>query len=416
MKYSFLPLVLLVLIASPLLALSAATTITVTTQPVYHPGQTVFIEGTAPANTQVGVTIYNPQGKAVFSNVTTSNANGVYSLKAFTFPSQATTTLPYGTYTVQVGTSTGFTNSTTFQFLPLTATVRVLVVNPQGVPVSGATVTADSVSATTNSSGVAVLSLPTGNYTLKVVPPSPYAPTSESISVVAPNMYSFTVTVQIQELSLTVVKAVSPNVNLQDLTSGTGITMTGGTTLTIWSTVTFAGAPISTATVIAMYNGTNYTATYMNGYYVVNISVPNVQYETDLILTASYSGMTSTPVVLPLTVNLNEQKVIESLNATVTSLSQQVTSLSSTVSSLSSTVSSLSSTVSSLSTTLGKLNSTLGSLQQSVSTLSSEYTTLNSKVNALSGLSGTVDIALAVSIIAIIISIVVLILLFRKVS
>ncbi|MCY0861241.1 MAG: alpha-2-macroglobulin, partial [Metallosphaera prunae] len=42
--------------------------------------------------------------------------------------------------------------------------------------------------------------------------------------------------------------------------------------------------------------------------------------------------------------------------------------------------------------------------------------TLNSRVNALSGLSGTVDIALAVSIIAIIISIVVLILVFRKIS
>ncbi|WP_409366454.1 S-layer protein SlaB [Metallosphaera sp. D4-4] len=416
MKYNLLPLILLSLLVAPLLAMGSAPAITVTTQPVYHPGQTVFISGVTSPNTLVGITIYNPQGKAVYSNTTTSGPNGDYSLKAFTFPLQESTTFPFGTYTVQVGTQTGFTNSTTFQFLPLTATVNVLVVNPQGVPIQGATVTADSVTATTNASGQAVLNLPTGTYTLKVVPPSPYSPASENITVTAPNTYSFKITVQIQELALQVVSATSPNVNLKDLTSGTSITMIGGTTLTLMSMVTFAGQPISTATVTAMYNGTMYNATYMNGYYVITISVPNTQYETDLVIQATYSGMQSNTVTLPLTVNVNEQAIIASLNSTIQSLESQISSLSSTVSTLSSSVTSLSNTVSSLSSTVSKLNGTVASLQGSVSTLSSEYSTLNSRVNALSGLSGTVDIALAVSIIAIIISIVVLILVFRKIS
>jgi len=232
MKLSFLPLLLLGLGLAlvPMALAGTSTPITVTTQPVYHPGQTVFIEGTTAPNTLVGVTIYNPQGKAVYSNTTTSNANGIYTLKAFTFPSQPTAILPFGTYTVVVGTSTGFTNSTTFQFSPLTATVNVLVVNPQGVPVSGATVTADGQTAVTNSSGQATISLATGNYTLKVIPPAPYSPATQTISVVALQTYSFKITVQIQQLALQVVSATSPNDNLKDLTSGTGITVVGGTT------------------------------------------------------------------------------------------------------------------------------------------------------------------------------------------
>ena len=411
MKLSFLPLLLLGLGLAlvPMALAGTSTPITVTTQPVYHPGQTVFIEGTTAPNTLVGVTIYNPQGKAVYSNTTTSNANGIYTLKAFTFPSQPTAILPFGTYTVVVGTSTGFTNSTTFQFSPLTATVNVLVVNPQGIPVSGATVTADGQTAVTNSSGQATISLATGNYTLKVIPPAPYSPATQTISVVAPQTYSFKITVQIQQLALQVVSATSPNDNLKDLTSGTGITVVGGTTLTVESVVTFAGQPVSTATVTAQFNGTMYNFTYTNGMYVLTLTMPNVQYESDLVITATYAGMTSNTVTLPVTVNQNTEALISQLESLVNSLSQNISSLTS-------TVNSLTSTVNSLKTFISTLNSSVAGLQGSVSTLNSEYNTLNSRVNALSGLSGTVDIALAVSIIAIIISIVVLILVFRKIS
>ena len=411
MKLSFLPLLLLGLGLAlvPMALAGTSTPITVTTQPVYHPGQTVFIEGTTAPNTLVGVTIYNPQGKAVYSNTTTSNANGIYTLKAFTFPSQPTAILPFGTYTVVVGTSTGFTNSTTFQFSPLTATVNVLVVNPQGIPVSGATVTADGQTAVTNSSGQATISLATGNYTLKVIPPAPYSPATQTISVVAPQTYSFKITVQIQELAIQVVSATSPNDNLKDLTSGTGITVVGGTNLTVESVVTFAGQPVSTALVTAQFNGTMYNFTYTNGMYVLTLTMPNVQYESDLVITATYAGMTSNTVTLPVTVNQNTEALISQLESLVNSLSQNISSLTSTVNSLTSTVNSLKASISTL-------NSSVAGLQGSVSTLNSEYNTLNSRVNALSGLSGTVDIALAVSIIAIIISIVVLILVFRKIS
>ena len=418
MKLSFLPLLLLGLGLAlvPMALAGTSTPITVTTQPVYHPGQTVFIEGTTAPNTLVGVTIYNPQGKAVYSNTTTSNANGIYTLKAFTFPSQPTAILPFGTYTVVVGTSTGFTNSTTFQFSPLTATVNVLVVNPQGVPVSGATVTADGQTAVTNSSGQATISLATGNYTLKVIPPAPYSPATQTISVVALQTYSFKITVQIQQLALQVVSATSPNDNLKDLTSGTGITVVGGTILTVESVVTFAGQPVSTALVTAQFNGTMYNFTYTNGMYVLTLTMPNVQYESDLVITATYAGMTSNTVTLPVTVNQNTEALISQLNSTLINLEKQLNSLSQNISSLTSTVNSLTSTVNSLKASISTLNSSVAGLQGSVSTLNSEYTTLNSRVNALSGLSGTVDIALAVSIIAIIISIVVLILVFRKIS
>jgi hypothetical protein len=242
-----------------------------------------------------------------------------------------------------------------------------------------------------------------------VIPPAPYSPATQTISVVALQTYSFKITVQIQELALQVVSATSPNINLKDLSSGTGITVVGGTTLTVESVVTFAGQPVSTALVTAQFNGTMYNFTYTNGMYVLTLTMPNVQYESDLVISATYAGMTSNTVTLPVTVNQNTEALISQLESLVNSLSQNISSLTS-------TVNSLTSTVNSLKTSISTLNSSVAGLQGSVSTLNNEYTTLNSRVDALSGLSGTVDIALAVSIIAIIISIVVLILVFRKIS
>ncbi|AEB94536.1 S-layer protein SlaB [Metallosphaera cuprina] len=410
MRFNFLPLILLTFLVVPVISFASPAIITVSTQPVYHPGQTVFIEGTTSPNTLVGITIYNPSGSVIYSNTTTSSSTGAYQLKAFTFPSSPTGPYQYGTYTVHVGTSQGLTNSTTFQFQPLLSTVTVIVVNPQGSPVSGATVQANSAQNVTNGSGIATLQLPSGTYTLRVVPPAPYATAEENITVTAPQPLTVKVTVQVQALILSVVKVISPNVYLQNVQSGTGITMLGGTTLTVYTTVTYLGQPVSGATVTATYNGTTYTAQYMNGNYVFNVTVNNVQYESDLQIVATYAGMNSNQVTLPLTVNLNEQAAI---SKTLSSLNASLISLTNTVNSLSGTVSSLTNTVNSLTQKLSSLNASITSLQSSVQTLNSEYSSLSGRVGSI---SGTVDIALAVSVIAIIIAIVVLILLFRKVS
>ncbi|MEM0279547.1 carboxypeptidase regulatory-like domain-containing protein [Metallosphaera sp.] len=403
MRFNFLPLILLTFLVVPVISFASPAIITVSTQPVYHPGQTVFIEGTTSPNSLVGVTIYNPSGSVIYSNTTTSSSTGAYQLKAFTFPSSPTGPYQYGTYTVHVGTSQGLTNSTTFQFQPLLSTVTVIVVNPQGTPVSGAIVQANSAQNVTNGSGIATLLLPSGTYTLRVVPPSPYATAEENITVTAPQPLTVKVTVQVQALILSVDKVVSPNVNLQNVQSGTGITMLGGTTLTVYTTVTYLGQPVSGATVTATYNGTTYTAQYMNGNYVFNVTVNNVQYESDLQIVATYAGMNSNQVTLPLTVNLNEQAAI----------SKTLSSLNASLISLTNTVNSLTNTVNSLTQKLSSLNASITSLQSSVQTLNSEYSSLSGRVGSI---SGTVDIALAVSVIAIIIAIVVLILLFRKVS
>ncbi|MEM0113413.1 MAG: alpha-2-macroglobulin, partial [Metallosphaera sp.] len=383
MRFNFLPLILLTFLVVPVISFASPAIITVSTQPVYHPGQTVFIEGTTSPNSLVGVTIYNPSGSVIYSNTTTSSSTGAYQLKAFTFPSSPTGPYQYGTYTVHVGTSQGLTNSTTFQFQPLLSTVTVIVVNPQGTPVSGAIVQANSAQNVTNGSGIATLLLPSGTYTLRVVPPSPYATAEENITVTAPQPLTVKVTVQVQALILSVDKVVSPNVNLQNVQSGTGITMLGGTTLTVYTTVTYLGQPVSGATVTATYNGTTYTAQYMNGNYVFNVTVNNVQYESDLQIVATYAGMNSNQVTLPLTVNLNEQAAI----------SKTLSSLNASLISLTNTVNSLTNTVNSLTQKLSSLNASITSLQSSVQTLNSEYSSLSGRVGSI---SGTVDIALAV--------------------
>ncbi|MEM3830089.1 MAG: alpha-2-macroglobulin, partial [Conexivisphaerales archaeon] len=406
MRFSFLPLILLTFLVVPVISFASPAIITVSTQSVYHPGQTVFIEGTTSPNTLVGISIYNPSGSLIYSNTTTSSATGTYQLKAFTFPSSPTGPYQYGTYTVHVGTSQGLTNSTTFQFQPLLSTVTVIVVNPQGTPVSGATVQANSAQNVTNSSGIATLQLPSGTYTLRVVPPTPYVTAEENITVIAPQPLTVKVTVQVPVLILSVDKVVSPNVNLQNVQSGIGIIMLGGTTLTVYTTVTYLGQPVSGATVTATYNGTTYTAQYMNGNYVFNVTVNNVQYESDLQIMATYAGMNSNQVILPLTVNLNEQAAISktlstlnasliSLNSTVNSLTQKLSSLNASITSLQSSVQTLNSEYSSLSGTVSSLNSTVNSLTQKLSSLNASITSLQSSVQTLnseySSLSGTVS-------------------------
>ena len=314
--------------------LASAPVITVTTAPVYHPGQTVVVEGTAPPNTEIGISVYNPNDVVVCATVVNSTSSGTYEAVLFTFPSTATSEYPYGTYTVKVGTSNGFTNETTFQFEPELATVLVEVFNPQNLPVSGAKVCAVGTpySAITNSTGEAVLMLPSGTYTIKVIPPSPYVETEKTLTVVAPQSYTLKFTVEVEELSIDLNEVMGFNstggieVDITSPSPGSTITMLGNGTLYMYVIVYYAGMPVSNATVSAMFDNMMYTGVYNStvGMYVIKIPIPNVQFEGDAVINATYSTFTASETML-LSIEYNQEQEIIELHNEINTLSTYLT-------------------------------------------------------------------------------------------
>ncbi|MCG3110163.1 hypothetical protein L3N51_02460 [Metallosphaera sp. J1] len=164
--------------------------VSINTGGVHYPGL-VTISGETSPFTEVNISVYGPGGVQVMREMTDSG--GEYS-------AQLTVSTP-GEYRVVVETSTGIENSTTFTVLPRLANVTIHVVNSRGSPVSGVEVQVGNESGTTNSSGMVVFSLPTGNYTVRLTPPYPYVEENRTISVVAPGDYTFTIALAVLNLS-----------------------------------------------------------------------------------------------------------------------------------------------------------------------------------------------------------------------
>ncbi|BDC19522.1 carboxypeptidase regulatory-like domain-containing protein [Acidianus sp. HS-5] len=320
--------------------LAADSVITVTTAPIYHPGQTVVVEGTAPPNVEVGISVYNPNGVDVYSTIVNSTSSGEYSAVLFTFPSAANSQYPYGTYAIKVGTNTGFTNETTFEFEPQLATVVVQVFNSQNIPIQGAKVSAVGTPyfAITNSTGEAVLMLPSGTYTIQVVPPSPYVTTQKTITVVAPKSYTLKFTVEVQEVAVDITKVLGYNsthatiVDILSPAQNINIDTLGNSILIICAIVTYAGIPVSNATVTATFDGASYPGKYNAtvGAYEIMITIPNMQFEGNLIINATYTNPSGTFTATEeefLTVQYNQEQEILNLTKEVNSLKVELSTL-----------------------------------------------------------------------------------------
>jgi len=447
-----LKLVSVILLASIFLVLpvtSATTTITVTVNhPVIHPGQTLVVSGTTSPNVEVGITVFNPQGQAVASVVTNSSSSGIYTAAVVTFPSQANSLFPFGTYTVHVGTSTGFTNSTTFQFSPQTYPLVVQVLNPVGIPVQGATVSINGLTETTNSSGEASFQLEAGTYTLMVSAPG-YVTTQKTVTIPTTEV-PFVVTLQTQALKVSV-NTISITYNGTTttaplITPETFVPLPGGTSVTASVTVTYQGSPTTMATVTASLNGQPVTVTSTSTGYMVSFSVPNTDELANLTITANMSGSSAT-YILPISVMYNPQQAVSSINRELENLSAlinqidhylsgnvsalhsqlaalttqlnllsnalsgNVSALNSKLSNLSTQLNSLTGDINSLTSSLSTLNSSVHDLSGQVNTLQGEYTSLHSQVSSASTI---VYGSLAVAVVAIIIAVVALVLVSRR--
>ncbi|NON61308.1 alpha-2-macroglobulin, partial [Acidianus sp. RZ1] len=334
-KYSFPILFLIMTMLATSLATSvmaSTTVITVTTAAVYHPGQTVVVEGTAPPNVKVGMSVYNPNNVLVYSTIVNSTSSGTYQAVLFTFPSAATSECPYGTYTVDVGTSTGFTNSTTFEFEPLQSLITVEVFNPSNVAVQGANVYVNStLVGTTNSSGELSFYEPSGTYDIMVVPPSPYVPESKVVTVVAPTPVTEKFVVQQEQLTMAITKVLAYNSSdymIVDLTNvniqTTPIYVVGNSTLWIYVNTFFEGKPVTNATVSLLVDGMTYSGVYNTsvGAYVVKVPIPNVPLEESYQIEAMYSGYTSNETGT-LIMQYNQAYIIGSIEAQVSELQKE---------------------------------------------------------------------------------------------
>ena len=66
----------------------------------YNPGDQLTVSGTAGPNADITFKVSNPNGAQVAVGQTTADSNGDYSVTLLRFPSAATTTFPFGSYTV----------------------------------------------------------------------------------------------------------------------------------------------------------------------------------------------------------------------------------------------------------------------------------------------------------------------------
>ncbi|MGC8555419.1 MAG: carboxypeptidase regulatory-like domain-containing protein, partial [Conexivisphaera sp.] len=165
---------------------------------IYNPTSSSF-EGVAPGSTgyipitnATGVVqVEAPGGAVVASYPLTSVGNGSYTA------SISTSSLGPGTYELVANltyTSFGlnrvwYSYSGLIVTAPVTsAPLAITVLNPSGLPISGASVTVNGVTtATTNSSGMAAFpSVPLGTYTVTVSAPG-YTPTNVTVTVSAPS-------------------------------------------------------------------------------------------------------------------------------------------------------------------------------------------------------------------------------------
>ena len=85
-------------------------------QDEFNPGDQLTVTGTAAPDEDITFKIANPNGAQVGVGQTSADANGAFSATLLRFPSAATTTFPFGSYTVTATGSSGDDTEITVTF------------------------------------------------------------------------------------------------------------------------------------------------------------------------------------------------------------------------------------------------------------------------------------------------------------
>jgi len=139
--------VLLIAAAAPVAFAAVALT---ANQDEYNPGDQLTVTGTAAPDEDITFKVANPNGAQVAVGQTAADANGALSVTLLRFPSSATTTFPFGSYTVTATGSSGDTAELTVTFTEAAAAAPAPA-QPEAAAASSGLSVAVSVSGTYNS-------------------------------------------------------------------------------------------------------------------------------------------------------------------------------------------------------------------------------------------------------------------------
>ena len=437
MKSSYVLILLSLVFTISVLAIvpSASSGVTIvepTPGQAFSAGQPLVLVVKAPGyvGQQVTVNVYNPGNSLVYTNVFQIPSNGVLNVTLFTWPTTTSKEFVPGNYTiiVLVGSSAGA--AVTVYWAPGIAHIVATVINGQtGMPMPGVPVNVYNVSngmllgsGITNSQGVAnitIVAIPHQVETVKVIAmPSGYPPQGVELTITGPGVYSVTIKVYPTALQIFVVSVYQQGIEIAQ--SPLAISVYEGEPFYVIVDAVYEGTPVTTANVTATLTigNMNMTATGTsigNGEYNITFTVPsyNVTLNGVLKIVATYKGVESNVITLPVLAEPNTQAEIATLQKDFQTLYITVEKLNKTLTTLSTELSTLSSQLNSTNAKLNSLSSQLSSLQSQMSSLSSEISTLQSQ---LSGSTNMIYAALGISIVALILAIVALVYVLRKIS
>ena len=126
----------------------------------YNPGDQLTVSGTAGPNADITFKVSNPNGAQVAVGQSTADSNGDYSVTLLRFPSAASTTFPFGSYTVTATADEGTAELT----VTLTESASVIPSQPAASSESGGFAVAVTSEGTYNSGDtVSIFVLTTDN-------------------------------------------------------------------------------------------------------------------------------------------------------------------------------------------------------------------------------------------------------------
>ena len=120
-------------------------------QDEFNPGDQLTVTGTAAPDEDITFKIANPNGAQVGVGQTSADANGAFSATLLRFPSAATTTFPFGSYTVTATGSSGDDTEITVTFTEAAAAPAPAPAQPEAAAASTGLSVSVSVSGTYNS-------------------------------------------------------------------------------------------------------------------------------------------------------------------------------------------------------------------------------------------------------------------------
>ena len=140
-------------------------------QDEFNPGDQLTVTGTAAPDEDITFKIANPNGAQVGVGQTSADANGDFSATLLRFPSAATTTFPFGSYTVTATGSSGDDTEITVTFTEAAAAPAPAPAQPEAAAASTGLSVSVSVSGTYNSGdSVSIYVVTTDDGVLRDVP------------------------------------------------------------------------------------------------------------------------------------------------------------------------------------------------------------------------------------------------------